>query len=375
MSKPIDMPQTILEAVAKEGGGQMPIEDSWREIHDTPVVLKSALKAHKGVLDTIALEFKKRDVERILILGSGDSWFAGMAVCLAFERYAGLQAIPIQAYEYAAYGSPLADARSAVVVISSSGRPTTTWDALDRALESPAFVVGISDTEYSGNPFLEKPPVSINPGATKLGMPTQTTTVTMGLLMQQALILGAELSFISNETYVDRVGQLSAIPDQMLAMLSSIHGILVSAASHGAQHRLHTIIGSGPSYAVAQAASALLAEGPQLTGQPLPAEEYHHALRGSTVREGDPVMFIAPSGEGYQRVLDACGALTDLGAHTMAIVDSDEQDMSSMVDHAIHIPPVDEPISPLLSLPPVQLHSVYLAAERIACGHERPALA
>ena len=98
MSKSLDMPKSIMEAAGKEGAVWMPIEDSWREIHDTPLVLKSAFKRQKSLLETIALELKKRDVERILILGSGDSWFASMAVCLAFERYSGLQAIPIQAY-------------------------------------------------------------------------------------------------------------------------------------------------------------------------------------------------------------------------------------------------------------------------------------
>jgi glucosamine 6-phosphate synthetase-like amidotransferase/phosphosugar isomerase protein len=58
----------------------------------------------------------------------------------------------------------------------------------------------------------------------------------------------------------------------------------------------------------------------------------------------------------------------------MAVVDREEQNISSMVDHVVHIPTVDEPISPLLSLPPVQLYSVCLAAERIAGGYERPAL-
>ena len=81
------------------------------------------------------------------------------------------------------YGSLMADENSAVVVISSSGRPTTTWDALDRALQTESYVVGISDTDYEGNPFLEKPHASINPSAKKLGMPAQTTTVTIGLLI------------------------------------------------------------------------------------------------------------------------------------------------------------------------------------------------
>ena len=374
MSEILDMPRIVREASEKEGDVYMPIEDSWREICTTPSVMSRELENQQGVLEKIALDLQKRGVKHILILGSGDSWFAGMAVCHAFEHYAGISALPIQAYEYAMYGSLIADENSAVIVISSSGRPTTTWDALDRALDTEAYVIGISDTYYEGNPFLEKPHASINPSAKKLGMPTQTTTVTIGLLINLSLILGRKTSLLDKGTYDDLVAQLRNTPNQLLGMLATIGETLADASQHGALHRIHTIIGSGPNYGVAHAASALLAEGPQFTGHPMPAEEYHHALRGRTILKGDPVLLIAPSGQGYPRVVEASSDLKELGAYMLAVVDEGEQSITSLVDNCIHVPSVDEPMSPLLTLPPVQMYSLYLASERIATGYRRPLL-
>ena len=60
----------------------------------------------------------QRDAREIVMLGSGDSWFAGLACRLGFETYAGLPAEAIQAYEYAAYARPAFDSRTAAIVTS-----------------------------------------------------------------------------------------------------------------------------------------------------------------------------------------------------------------------------------------------------------------
>ena len=184
--------------------------------------------------------------------------------------------------------------------------------------------------------------------------------------------MGKESSFLAKDTYDDLVAQLRNIPNQMLGLLSSVDEVLEDAAKHGALHRIHTIIGSGPNYGVAHVASALLAEGPQFTGHPMPAEEYHHALRGRTIQKGDPVLLVAPSGQGYPRVVEASSDLKELGAYIMAVVDEGEQSITAIADNSVHVPPVDEPMSPLLTLPPVQMYSLYLASERIAAGYQRP---
>ncbi|HAJ05403.1 MAG TPA: hypothetical protein DCL76_02480 [Chloroflexi bacterium] len=368
----IDMPKVINNAVNSEKNVWMPIKDSWAEICATPDVIRKELQSQESVIEEIVADLRKREVRNILLLGSGDSWFASMASCYSFEKYAGLSAVPMQAYEFAVYGSNIANEESVIVVISSSGRPTTTWDALDRAIDSGAYVIGISDTFYEGNPFLERPNKSINPSATKFGMPTQTTTVTMSLLTKLALVLGKDNSEIDGKMYLELMDSLFVIPDQLIELLSNCEDALSSAGEYGSLHRLHTIIGSGPNVGVAYAASALLAEGPQFTGHPLPVEEYHHALRGCTVLSGDPVLLLAPYGKGYQRVVEACDDLKTLGAYIVAVVNDNENSIADLADSVVYVPEVDEPMSSLLTLPTVQMYSLYLASNRIASGYERP---
>ena len=154
----------------------MPIAATRAEVAAQPEVIARVLAEQSTTIRELAQQLAARDTRRIALLGSGDSWFAGMACRLAFATYSGLPAEAIQAYEYASYGDPSFDAATAAIVISSSGRPTTTWDALDRALRTAAYVIGITDKPYAGNPFHEKVHTALVPGAAKVGWPAQTTT-------------------------------------------------------------------------------------------------------------------------------------------------------------------------------------------------------
>jgi len=112
----------------------MPIAATRREVAAQPEVIARVLAEQSTAIRDLAQRLALRATRQIVLLGSGDSWFAGLGCLLAFETYSGLPAEAIQAYEYAAYGHAGFDAATAVIVISSSGRPTTTWDALERAL-------------------------------------------------------------------------------------------------------------------------------------------------------------------------------------------------------------------------------------------------
>ena len=130
----------------------MPISATRQEVSDQPKVIAGVLERLKPQIVEIAQTFADRQINQVAASGSGDSWFAAQAVRLAWERYAGVPFEAMQAYEYAAYGRIGNDGRTAHFVISSSGRPTTTWDALDRALGTAALVVGITDNPAASNP-------------------------------------------------------------------------------------------------------------------------------------------------------------------------------------------------------------------------------
>ena len=350
----------------------MPIADTRREVAEQPAIVARVLEALQVPVCNLAVTLTDRKTRQIFLLGSGDSWFAGQAVRLAFEQYAGVSAEPLQAYEYAAYGHPGFDAHSAAVVISSSGRPTTTWDALDRALDTPTYVIGISDKRYEGNPFIEKPPLALIPGAQKKGLPAQTTTATIAVLIDLAIEFGRVRGHLTPRQADDYSTQLRQIPAQMEIGLAQSKTVAQNLARTLGDGRRYTLIGGGPSFGVANTGSALLAEGSQEIGLPLTVEEFHHSLRFGVIAPGEPVILIAPTGQVSARNLDTARSLNNWGAHLIAIIDEADETIASLANTTFSLPTTPEPMSPLLTLLPLHNLAIQLAAQKMATGYRRP---
>lgn len=364
-----------------EEKAMMPIAATRREVADQPQTVARVLSALEKEVRQLAQTLAERQTKQILASGSGDSWFAAQAARLAWEQYAGLPLEPHQAYEYAAYGRPDVDEHTAHLIISSSGRPTTTWDALDRALASPAYVVGITDNEAPGNPFVSRPPTALVPGAVKAGWPTQTTTATIALLIDLAIGLGAARGYLPANEAARLARELRNVVGQMGETLAASAGWAERLAPTLADQRLYTLVGGGPSFAVAQTGAALLAEGPQEVGVALTVEEFHHALRIATLFKGEPVILVAPAGNSEARCRDTARVVREWGARLIVLATAaslrgmedllDGPDLAGMED-GLRLPDVAEPLSPLLTLLPLQALSIALAAQKVAGGYKRP---
>ncbi len=350
----------------------MPIEATRVEVSAQPEVVARVLQKLQEQTQELAQTLARRQVNLVLASGSGDSWFAAQAVRLAWERYAGVPFEALQAYEYAAYGRPGVDDRTLHLVISSSGRPTTTWDALDRALNSPAYVVGITDKTATDNPFIIKPSVVLVPGAVKVGWPTQTTTATIAVLLNLAVAFGQARGYLNDSEAACLFRQLNDLPSLMTEVLDrSIPWVEMMAPTLSHQ-RIYTFVGGGPSFAVAQNGAALMAEGPQEVGQALMVEEFHHALRVATLQKGDPVLLIAPVGESEMRIRDTARVVKGWGARLIVLVTPGTDDLIESPEDGFYLPEVEEPFSPLLTLLPLHALSIALAESKVTGGYQRP---
>lgn len=350
----------------------MPIAATRKEVLDQPSVIARVLEELKPQVTRMARIFADRKVKQVLASGSGDSWFAAQAVRLAWEQFAGVVFEPMQAYEYAAYGRPGIDERTAHFVISSSGRPTTTWDALDRALTTPAYVIGVTDNPSPDNPFVSQPPVAIVPKAKKVGWPAQTTTATMAILLLLAIEFGKARGHLTEEEASRLRNQLNAIPDLMADVLDRSMSWAEMMAPNLSGQRFYTFVGGGPSYAVAQIGSALLAEGPQELGLALEVEEFHHALRIGTVAIGEPVFIVAPSGACDSRCRDSVRVVRDWGARLIAVVTPGIEELLIDESEGIVVPDIGEAFSPLLTVLPLHALSIALAEQKVEGGYQRP---
>jgi glucosamine 6-phosphate synthetase-like amidotransferase/phosphosugar isomerase protein len=350
----------------------MPIAPTRIEVQAQPQVVARVLREMGRSIRDLAQTLVERQVNLVLASGSGDSWFAAQAVRLAWERYAGVPFEALQAYEYATYGRPGEDRQTAHIIISSSGRPTTTWDALDRALDTPAYVVGVTDNPAPDNPFVAKPPCVLIPGAHKVGWPAQTTTATIAVLIDLAIAFGLARGHLDEREASHVSGILQQIPEQMAGVLEQSVPWAEALAPALAKRRLYTFVGGGPSYGVAQTGAALMAEGPQEFGLALAVEEFHHGLRIGTLAQGDPVVLIAPTGGGESRCRDTAYSVRQWGARLVPLVMAGTADLIESPGEGLLLPDVPEPLSPLLTLLPLHALSIALAEQKVAGGYQRP---
>lgn len=350
----------------------MPIAATRQEVAVQSQFVTRALDEAEKQVRELAQTLAARPTKQILASGSGDSWFAAQAVRLAWEQIAGLPFEAYQAYEYASYGRSQEDEHTAHFVISSSGRPTTTWDALDRALASGAYVVGITDNPAPDNPFVSKVASALIPRAVKVGWPTQTTTATVALLLDLAIATGEARGFLPAHEAARLARNLRVVTRQMASVLAESVSWAEQLAPALAGQRLYTLVGGGPSFAVSQMGSALLAEGPQEMGLALTVEEFHHALRIATLREGEPVILIAPAGATADRCRDTARVVRQWGARLLALVTPQTDDMIDESGDGLLLPSVFEPFSPLLTVLPLQALSIALASQKVAGDYRRP---
>jgi glucosamine--fructose-6-phosphate aminotransferase (isomerizing) len=350
----------------------MPIAATRREVQAQPEVVARVLRELRQEIRDLAQTLADGQVNLVLASGSGDSWFAAQAVRLAWDRYAGVPFEALQAYEYAVYGHLGEDSQTAHLVISSSGRPTTTWDALDRALNTAGYVIGVTDNPAPDNPFVARPPYALIPGAHKVGWPAQTTTATIALLIDLAIAFGLARGYLDRDAANQAERALAQAPEQMAAVLGQSFPWANELAAALPVGRPYTFVGGGPSYAVAQTGAALMAEGPQEVGLALTVEEFHHGLRVATLHKGDPVVLIAPASATESRCRDTAYSVMEWGGRLIPLVMSGTADMAEGVGEGVVLPDIPEPLSPLLTLPPLHALSIVLAEQKVASGYQRP---
>lgn len=359
----------------------MPIANTREEVAAQPEVIARVLRELAPQLESIAQQMVARGVNQVLASGSGDSWFAAQAVRAAWEKYAGVPFEPLQAYEYAAYGRLGIDEKTTHFVISSSGRPTTTWDALDLALDSGALVVGVTDNPAEDNPFVAKPPRTLIPKGSKVGWPAQTTSATIAALTALAITFGKARGHLSpgeadqlNGTLNDLPALMGTVLEQSGSWAEKYVSMLAEdgASSSDKIRRQYTFVGGGPSFAIAQNGSALLAAGPQEPGMALTVEEFHHALRIGVVRPEDVIVLIAPKSVVESRCRDTARVVRAWGGHLVVIATPGTADLLPSESDGVILPAVPDEMSPLLTLLPLHALSIALAAQKVKDGYQRP---
>ena len=313
------------DLVRSAGAATSPSEDARaidvmrREIAMTPDVIASQLSRLGPRVDELAASFVADGIERVVMTGCGDSWFAGSAATLAFRR-AGVDAIAPHAMEFARYLARYQAPKTAVVCISYSGDVGRTIEAAAQASRFGQRVIALTGREdgrmaqQAGETvLLDVPTLGFSPG-------TSTYVAMLTVLLDLAAAWGAVCGVPGAE---ETRASLHRIPEAAAATITACLEPARVAAGAMAGHPFIQFVGTGPNEATARFGAAKLFEGPQLLGVATDLEEWAHEQYFVTGR-GSPVVVVAPAGASFDRALEICDELRFVGADVTLITDVDD---------------------------------------------------
>jgi glucosamine--fructose-6-phosphate aminotransferase (isomerizing) len=339
-----------------------------KEIFDQPASLTDCLR---GRLDAENLTLTLAGVEehlsvftqakRIVIVACGTSWHAGLVAEYMIET---LCRIPVEV-EYASefrYRNPVIGPGDVIIAISQSGETADTLVAIERAKEQDAFIFGVVNAVGSSIARLSHSGAYTHAGPEIGVASTKAFTAQLTVLAMMAMKIGKAKGTLSADEYNRYLAELAQIPAKVEKTLAT-HEQVKAVAAHYAEARDFLFLGRGYNFPVALEGALKLKEISYIHAEGYPAAEMKHGPI-ALVDENLPVLFIATQDAYYEKIVSNIQEIKARKGKVIAVVTEGDTLISSMADHVLEVPAVDELLAPLLSVLPTQLLSYYIGVLR-----------
>jgi glucosamine--fructose-6-phosphate aminotransferase (isomerizing) len=360
-----------LEALEKGGYDHFML----KEIHEQPRSIRDCLRGRLNMAQgEVTLggikdyEQKFIQAKRVLIVGCGTSWHAGLVGEYLFED---LARIPVEV-EYASefrYRNPIIHEDDIVIAISQSGETADTLAAIELAKGRGATIIGICNVVGSSIARVTHAGSYTHAGPEIGVASTKAFTAQVTVLTLMALMIGQKRGTISSSNFYRLINELDAIPDKVKRVLEKEEHIRTIAAIYkDAPNALY--LGRGYSFPVALEGALKLKEISYIHAEGYPAAEMKHGPI-ALIDEAMPVFVVATKGASYEKVVSNIQEVKARKGQIIAIVTEGDTVVKGMADHVIEIPDTPDPLVPLLSVVPLQLISYHIAVMR-GCNVDQP---
>jgi glucosamine--fructose-6-phosphate aminotransferase (isomerizing) len=360
-----------LEAIEKGGYTHFML----KEIHEQPKSIYDSLRgrfdASTGTFAMRSLkeyEHKIKNLKRIIIVGCGTSWHAGLVAEYLFEDIA---RIPVEV-EYASefrYRNPVITEEDLVIAISQSGETADTLAAIELAKEKGATVFGLCNVVGSSIPRASHAGAYTHAGPEIGVASTKAFTAQVSVLILLALGFADIRGKISKSDLRTIMAELDAIPAKVEKVLKT-EPLIMELAKKYKDARNFLYLGRGYAFPVALEGALKLKEISYIHAEGYPAAEMKHGPI-ALIDEEMPVVVIATKNAHYEKVISTIQEVKARKGKIIAIVTEGDTKVKEMSDYVLEIPDTRDCLEPLVSTVPLQLLSYYIAIER-GCNVDQP---
>lgn len=313
-------------------------------------------------------EDKLKNIKRIIIVGCGTSWHAGLVGEYLFEDFA---RIPVEV-EYASefrYRNPIIGEDDFVIAISQSGETADTLAALELAKSKGATIFGICNVVGSSIPRMTDAGAYTHAGPEIGVASTKAFTAQVTALILMALSIAQKRGTITTQRLRELLIELETIPGKVEKTLESNDYIKTIAAQIKDTHNA-LYLGRGYGFPIALEGALKLKEISYIHAEGYPAAEMKHGPI-ALIDEEMPVVVIATQHSNYEKVISNIQEVRARKGKVIAIATKGDEHIKEQADHVIYIPECEEAMLPLLATIPLQLLSYHIAVMR-ECNVDQP---
>ena len=308
------------------------------------------------------------NTKRIIIIGCGTSWHAGLVAEYFLEKYL---RVPVEV-EYASefrYRFPIINKGDIVFVISQSGETADTLEATRIAKKKGGIVLGIVNAVGSSIARITDEGCYLHAGP-EIGV-ASTKAFTSQLMV--LLMIGIKTAYlkknISIKKYEKMISELERIPSKIKEVLKLNDDIKkISKKIYKKNHAL--FLGRGNNFPVALEGALKLKEISYIHAEGYPAAEMKHgpiALIDSEM----PVIAICTKSDEYDKMISNIREVGSRNAIVIGVIDKENEHVKDYLDFSILVPSTSKDFTPIINQIPLQLLAYHCAILR-GCDVDKP---
>ncbi|MBK1987513.1 glutamine--fructose-6-phosphate transaminase (isomerizing) [Sphaerospermopsis aphanizomenoides BCCUSP55] len=346
-----------------------------KEIYEQPGVVRACLEAYfPGSSEIpVTLNLPKEfyaDLEQIQIVACGTSWHAALVGKYLLEQLAEIPTQVQYASEFRYAPSPLT-ANTLTIGVTQSGETADTLAALAMEKERrqgkeakyQARLLGITNRPESTLGQMVSNIINTH-GGIEIGVAaTKTFIAQLMAFYGLALDLAYRRQIITTERLTEIIAGLRQLPAEIEAILETQERYIEQLVHDFAETKDFIFVGRGINFPIALEGALKLKEISYIHAEGYPAGEMKHgpiALLDAKV----PVVAIAMPGSVYEKVISNAQEAKARDSRLIGVTCVNDGEAAEIFNDLIPVAEVEEILSPILTVIPLQLLAYHIAARR-----------
>ncbi|MES2243233.1 MAG: glutamine--fructose-6-phosphate transaminase (isomerizing) [Pseudomonadota bacterium] len=336
-----------------------------KEIFEQPRAIADTLEGVEGIVPELFGDDAYRvfkDIDSVLILACGTSYYSGCAAKYWLESIARIPTQVEVASEYR-YRTSVPNPKTLVVTITQSGETADTLAALRHA-QSLGMTQTLTICNVSTSAMVRECKLAyITRAGVEIGVAsTKAFTTQLAGLFLLTLALAQSKGRLSEQEEENHLKAMRHLPAALQAVLA-LEPQVISWAEDFAKMENALFLGRGLHYPIALEGALKLKEISYIHAEAYPAGELKHGPL-ALVTSAMPVVTVAPNDTLLEKLKSNMQEVRARGGVLYVLADADTKIESSDGIHVIRMPEHYGALSPLLHVVPLQLLAYHTAVAR-----------